>query len=841
MSMSPRNRSRVWWVPALVALATLSAPALADPPSRVARISYLEGGVSFQPAGINEWTAASINRPLITGDNVYVDRNGRVELEVGAATIRLDGDSAFGWLNLDDSFGQIELTDGVLNLNVNRIFQGQSYEIDTPTLAFVVTQAGNYRIDIAPDGSSTMVTVFAGSGDVYGQNNASYRVRSGNSYRFYDSALRDYEVMDLPRPDSFDNWARARDRRYENSPSRRYVSEEMIGYAELDDYGSWSTVPTYGSMWFPSRVDAGWAPYRNGRWTWIDPWGWTWVDSQPWGFAPSHYGRWAYVDSRWGWMPGPRNVRPIYAPALVAFVGGSNWSIGINTGRNSPVGWFPLGPRDVYVPWYQSSRNYFTNVNVRNTTVINNVNITNVYNNYAGGRQINDSNYAYRTNVNAVTAVPRDAFINSRSTRTAQVQVNQAELSRARIVSRMDVAPVAASVIGGGADQRRAAPPRDVTQGRSVIARTAPPARAVEFPQRLQAIERNNNQPLPVDRLRQIATDRAGSSTTSAAPNRRINVVGGDQRSSTPPRALPARSAADRASGMERQMGGERATPAPGTRSSTSDTAPERAAQRATPPVRTQQSDNPRMSTPRNDRGDERSGRQSEGNERALPSSRFAPTREGSGTDRATPRGTPTAPARTAAPDRSEAGDRAAPPQRSAAPAQQRNAPAVEQRRAAPVEPRNAPPMEQRRAAPVEPRNAPQMEQRRAAPVEPRNAPQMEQRRAAPVEPRSAPQMEQRRAAPVEQRSEPQMEQRRGAPVQQRTAPQMEQRRAAPVEQRSAPQVEQRRVAPVEQRNVPQVEQRRAAPVQQRNAPPAKDEAAPAKRERKTRDDERND
>ncbi|MEO7199653.1 MAG: DUF6600 domain-containing protein, partial [Dokdonella sp.] len=697
MSMSPRNRSRVWWAPALVALATLSAPALADPPSRVARISYLEGGVSFQPAGINEWSSASINRPLITGDNIYVDRNGRVELEVGAATIRLDSDSAFGLLNLDDDFGQIELTDGVLNLNVNRVFQGQSYEIDTPTLAFVVTQAGNYRIDIAPDGSSTMVTVFAGSGDVYGQNNSSYRVRSGNSYRFYDSALRDYEVMDLPRADSFDNWARTRDQRYENSPSRRYVSEEMIGYAELDDYGSWRNEPTYGSMWFPSRVDAGWAPYRNGRWTWIDPWGWTWVDSQPWGFAPSHYGRWAYVGSRWGWMPGPRNVRPVYAPALVAFVGGSNWGIGINTGRNSPVGWFPLGPRDVYVPWYQSSRNYFTNVNVRNTTIINNVNITNVYNNYAGGRQINDSNYSYRTNVNAVTAVPRDAFINSRSTRTAQVQINQAELSRARIVSRMDVAPVAASVIGGGADQRRAAPPRAVTQDRSVIARTAPPARAVQFPQRLQAIERNNNQPLPVDRLRQIATERAGSSTTSAAPSRRIDVVGGENRSSTPPRALPMRSAADRASATDRPAGSERTTPAPRTRGTTTDAAPERAGQRAAPPVRSQPSDSTRTRTPAAERGND-------GNDRALPSSRFAPTRERAGSERDSSRSTTNTPTRTAAPNRSDASERAASPQRGAAPAQQRSATQPEQR--------NAPQPRQRSAPQQEQRSAPQPTQR---------------------------------------------------------------------------------------------------------------------------------
>ena len=52
-------------------------------------------------------------------------------------------------------------------------------------------------------------------------------------------------------------------------------------------------------------------PYRDGRWIWQEPWGWTWVDNAPWGFAPFHYGRWAYVGSRWGWVPGPSRVRPV--------------------------------------------------------------------------------------------------------------------------------------------------------------------------------------------------------------------------------------------------------------------------------------------------------------------------------------------------------------------------------------------------------------------------------------------------------------------------------------------------------------------------------------------------
>ncbi|HVZ20444.1 MAG TPA: DUF6600 domain-containing protein, partial [Vicinamibacterales bacterium] len=448
--MSAPRRSIQKAVPALLGLALLfvagSSFADEDPPDRVARLSYLRGDVSFQPSGDDDWVEANLNRPLGTGDKLYTDRESRVEMEVGAATLRLDSQSSFDILNLDDNVAQTELTGGTLSLTVRRVFEGQSYEVDTPTLAFVVTQPGAYRVDIAPDGSSTMVTVFDGAGDVYGENNASYSVRSGQSYRFHDSVLNDYEVLDIPRGDDFDNWVESRNNRYAKSVSSNYVSDGVIGYADLDDYGGWNDEPDYGNVWYPTTVETGWAPYRYGHWSWIDPWGWTWVDNAAWGFAPFHYGRWVYVRNRWGWCPGPRHVRAVYAPAMVAFVGGAGWGVSVSTG--GPVGWFPLGPRDVYVPWYRTSRNYFTNVNVRNTTIINNTYITNVYNDYSRGRPINNANYAYRRNTAAVTAVSREAFIGARPVNAARVQVNASQLRNANVVSRVGIAPERASFVG---------------------------------------------------------------------------------------------------------------------------------------------------------------------------------------------------------------------------------------------------------------------------------------------------------------------------------------------------------------------------------------------------------
>jgi len=152
--------------------------------------------------------------------------------------------------------------------------------------------------------------------------------------------------------------------------------------------------PEYGPVWRP-RVAVGWAPYRHGHWAWVGPWGWTWIDDAPWGFAPFHYGRWTHLNGGWGWIPGRRVARPVYAPALVVFVGGSGFSASMSFGGGGGVAWFPLGPREVYRPAYHVSNTYVQNLNSNHVTNINvtNVNITNI-------------TYVNRTVVGAVTAVP---------------------------------------------------------------------------------------------------------------------------------------------------------------------------------------------------------------------------------------------------------------------------------------------------------------------------------------------------------------------------------------------------------------------------------------------------
>jgi hypothetical protein len=517
-----------------------------DPPGRVARLSYTQGDVSFVPAGENDWVQAQLNRPLITGDKLWTDRGSRATLEIGAAAVRMDQGTSFDFLNLTDDAAQMELTQGTLNLRVRRLYDGQSYEVDTPTLAFVVNRVGEFRIDVDPNGQSTIVTVLNGGGDVYGEGGARFAVEEGQSVTFRDPQLRDYQVNDLPRADAFDDFCHERDTRWDNSSSRRYVSEDVIGYQDLDSYGSWNDVPEYGNVWYPTSVAVGWSPYHYGHWGWVGAYGWTWIDDAPWGFAPFHYGRWAYIGNRWGWCPGPVAVRPVYAPALVAFIGGRG-GFGINVSVGGPIGWFPLGYRDVYVPPYRVSRNYFTQVNVSNT-VINNTVINNYYGNYSRGNvDFARINYSNRNVAGAVTAVPAAAFVGARPVAGAAIAVNRTTFANARVSGFAALAPTRASLARPVA--ARAVPAATIVN-RPIVAATAPPARVASFAQRQAVLDKNPGRPLNEHQLRNtavvagaVAGGAVAAHAIAARPNVRVVTEhGAPSRAAAP--ALPAGASA---------------------------------------------------------------------------------------------------------------------------------------------------------------------------------------------------------------------------------------------------------------------------------------------------------
>jgi hypothetical protein len=452
-----------------------------DPPGRVARLDFMDGSVSFQPGGENDWVTAVLNRPLVTGDNLWADENSRAEVHIGSTALRLGSKTGITLLEVSDRAAQIRLAQGSLIVKVRHVDDEDSYEIDTPNVAFVVMQPGDYRIDVDADGNRTEVTVWRGRGEVTG-GGSSYTVVASQYATFTGSDRLDYELGQVPAEDGFDNWALDRDQREDQSDSANYVSREMTGYEDLDQYGDWSYVAGYGMGWRPRMVVAGWAPYRFGHWAWVGPWGWTWVEDEPWGFAPFHYGRWAFAGSGWLWVPGPSVVRPVYAPALVAWVGGGpgfNFSFSFGAG----VGWFPLAPGEVFIPGYRVSRVYVNNVNFTNTRV-NIARVTNVYNSVVMNRNttVNNITYANRNVNGGVTVVSRDTFVNARPVARNVVSVPARELAAAPVSRMVAVEPERSSVLGTGRPVANR-PPAAVTS-RPVVALRTPAPMPRSFDQR---------------------------------------------------------------------------------------------------------------------------------------------------------------------------------------------------------------------------------------------------------------------------------------------------------------------------------------------------------------------
>jgi hypothetical protein len=485
-----------------------------DPPSRVARLSYFTGQVSFEPSTVSDWGPATLNYPLTTGDNLYTDVNGsRAILRISRNSIRLAPGTNFQMVNLSDQVTQMSINSGALIVKLRNLWDGESWEVDTPNGAVTLLRTGEYRIDTDPNRNATMVTVRSGDAEVT-SNNQSFPVHARQTA--YLDPNNQPNIMDMNPPDDFDQFGYSRDR-LEDAPPPPYVSQYVTGYDDLAAYGTWQPNPDYGYIWVP-RVEYGWAPYHTGHWAWISPWGWTWVDDSPWGFAPFHYGRWAYVNNYWGWVPGPANAQAIYAPALVAFVGGGGFGIGI--GGGIAVGWFALGPREPFYPAYHVSNNYVRNVNISNTTITN-VTVINNYNN-GNNNFVRNVTYANQRVNGAVTAVPQASFASGVSVQRAAVRITPEQIRVAQVVAAAPVAPVRASVlaVGGNPGAPVVRPPVNII-ARPVVAKLPPPPAPVRFEAQQQALQQNPGHPVAPQQLQTIRQ----TTPTAAVPRAPIKTV----------------------------------------------------------------------------------------------------------------------------------------------------------------------------------------------------------------------------------------------------------------------------------------------------------------------------
>jgi FecR protein len=361
------------WMRLLRPLATLLACSLMaagvakaeeDPPGRVGRLADSRGQVWMLDVEQGEWVDAQRNRPLTSGDRLATDRDGRLELQIGSTIVRLDERSDLELRRVDDDRIEMVLHAGAAAVRVREPEMANEVQLETAEGRFLPRGVSLFRVDKTERGSLAAVT----AGEVqFDSADSTLVLRPGQRAELWlDGGDRrtHYSWSALPN-DEFERWVRQEDDRDMRRAERRPVSPEMTGADDLDRHGRWDTHPEYGSVWYPTVVQTGWAPYRYGHWAFISPWGWTWVDDAPWGFAPFHYGRWVHWHGRWAWAPGTYVRRPVYAPAMVAWVGGAHFGVNLRIGgRPGPaVGWVPLAPREVYVPSYRYSPRYWGHVN----------------------------------------------------------------------------------------------------------------------------------------------------------------------------------------------------------------------------------------------------------------------------------------------------------------------------------------------------------------------------------------------------------------------------------------------------------------------------------------------
>jgi hypothetical protein len=510
-----------WWQFSLMTIAAASAhfvlaPArlLADPPGRVARLSYLRGAVSLRPAGSDEWAAAGPNRPLTMGDRVWTDTSSRAELHVGSTAIRINSQTELDFTALDDNTLQARLAQGSVTIRVRHLDNGQVYEIDTPNGAISIGRAGEYRIDVSPDGMTSVVDVWTGSSEVTSAG-SSFAVNDHQQATIRGTNTPTYDLVDAPAYDQWDQWCVERDHREDNSQSARYVSTEMTGYEDLDAYGRWEVVPEYGNVWVPAGMGPGWAPYHTGHWIWVDPWGWTCVDDAPWGYAPYHYGRWVFVGAGWAWVPGRVVARPVYAPALVAFVGAPGprpgASVGVAFGGGAAVAWFALGPEEVYHPGYAVSPGYVRQVNVTNVTNVTNItNVTNVTN-------VNNVTYRNREVPGAMMATSSATFASARPVQSTPIAVNDRIRTAPVMSAAPAIAPTRASLAPAVTERGAIYAPPSALANRPVMAKLAPPPAPIPFAAKQQALAVNGGRPLAPAQEAQIRASSPGLTATNAA------------------------------------------------------------------------------------------------------------------------------------------------------------------------------------------------------------------------------------------------------------------------------------------------------------------------------------
>jgi hypothetical protein len=460
------------------------AQAQSEPPGRVGRLAFTDGTVSFHDNEQSGWIPAVVNTPLSTGDSLWTEPNARSEISLAGTRIRMAGATELDMLAVDDTQTRLQVDQGRIDIKTGAMDTSQPYQITTPRGTISLLQQGDYYVEAGSTQDPTRLGVRSGAAQIQSLNGQVLAVRAGEVGEVTgDAGTPQLHTIHTAPPALPASWAE-RDRQVVYDQPPQYLTAGVTGYEDLNRYGTWINDGSYGEVWVPRSVPSGWAPYRTGHWAYVQPWGWTWIDEQPWGFAPYHYGRWANSGGRWMWVPPQREARPVYAPALVAFVGGVELAATLSRQSSAPVGWFPLGPREAYVPPYTTNRDYYQRINRAAQVQDQVLNERWQRAERHDPAAIQNQQHAALMNQRFATVVPTTAFVRSQPVMRAALQVAPDKIAAA------PVAPVAAppaptasvAVAAPATAPTRTLAPNNTTAPTAAAPSPAPAAVAADVP-----------------------------------------------------------------------------------------------------------------------------------------------------------------------------------------------------------------------------------------------------------------------------------------------------------------------------------------------------------------------
>ncbi len=613
---------RIWLVPLLFLLLLHGVPAWAadndgEEGTTPPRLGFIDGEVSYWRPGAEAWARARVNLALAEGDALYTGNDANFEVQFGSRSfVRADEHTQLSLLQQEAHRIQFKLTSGRVSFDMRSIAVGDVVEVSTPDAVFVIEHPGYYRVEVNSrdthfitrrGGEATVITADGRSLSIYPSEDIV--VTAGNPVKVATYAA--------PSPDAWDRWNDARSDRIGDSVSARYLPPGVYGAEELDHYGHWRVVPSYGPVWIPYGVGATWVPYSSGYWVWDPYYEWTWVDDAPWGWAPFHYGRWVFIDGFWAWAPGPVVRYPVYAPALVAFmVRDHDVSVRISVGLPG-LWWVALSWGEPVLPWwglpYRRWQPYWggwggprivNNIVINQTTVI----------------KTRDIHFHNASLPRAILTVPSDRFGRERVRATVENRYRYTEF--APVSGALPVKPSPASLSGGA--PKGVQPPKGIVT-RPVVSTRMPRERVPDWQGdavRLRTREVGESRVVvpPPRRAEEVRTLQRPPFGAEAGPERTPPPQPpryGDVKKATPPppatrsQAIPREQTTVRSQTVTREQAVERQEGKPAARSVAPGTAAPPASRPSVPGAQA-----PR---PRTDAAPQRSEARPDRKERPLP------------------------------------------------------------------------------------------------------------------------------------------------------------------------------------------------------------------------------